>query len=298
MREADAWRVFLPVIFAALAVCGLVVLKPPAEGADPVLVGAGDIAECDNPGGEATARLLDRISGTVFTLGDNVYESGSPTEFHKCYEPSWGRHKTRMRPSPGNHDYGTPGARDYFAYFGPAAGDPSKGYYSYDLGTWHIVVINSNCSEVGGCDAGSPQVQWLRADLSAHRAPCTLAYWHHPRFSSGKWHGSSDEMKPIWQILYDADADVVLSAHEHNYERFAPQDPSGVADSVRGIRQFIVGTGGKSHFPLGRGIANSEVRDDKTFGVLKLTLHAGSYDWEFLPETGETFTDSGSASCH
>jgi hypothetical protein len=263
-----------------------------------MLVGAGDIVQCNDPTSEATAKLLDGIGGTVFTLGDNVYESGSAAEFADCYEPSWGRHRGRTRPAPGNHEYYTLGAADYYAYFGPAAGEPGQGYYSYDLGTWHIVVINSNCFEVGGCHAGSPQGQWLRGDLATHRAPCTLAYWHHPRFSSGEWHGSFSMMQPIWQALYEAGAEVVLSGHEHNYERFAPQDPDGAADGSRGLRQFVVGTGGKNLYPLGPGIPNSEVRNDRTFGVLKLTLRANAYDWKFVPVAGQTFTDAGSAPCH
>lgn len=234
----------------------------------------------------------------MFTLGDNAYQSGAIEEFADCYEPSWGRHKARTRPAAGNHEYYTPGAAGYYDYFGAAAGEPGKGYYSYDLGTWRAVVINSNCYDVGGCHAGSPQEQWLRADLAAHRRPCTLAYWHYPRFSSGMWHGSFSLMQPIWQALYDAGAEVVLSGHEHNYERFAPQDADGAADPARGIRQFVVGTGGKELYPLGPGIPNSEVRNDQSFGVLKLILRAGAYDWEFLPVAGQTSRDSGSAPCH
>ncbi|MCH7718695.1 MAG: metallophosphoesterase, partial [Chloroflexi bacterium] len=149
-----------------------------------MLVGAGDIASCASSGDEATADLLDGIAGTVVTFGDNAYQSGTESEFADCYEPTWGRHKARTRPAPGNHDYITPGASGYFEYFGAAAGDPSKGYYSYDLGAWHVIAINSNCSQVGGCDAGSPQEQWLRADLAESPTSCTVAYWHHPRFSS------------------------------------------------------------------------------------------------------------------
>ena len=266
-------------------------------GADPVFVGAGDIASCSSSGDEATAALLDAIPGTVFTLGDNAYESGTATEFANCYDPSWGRHKARTFPAPGNHDYFTLNASGYFSYFGAAAGDPTKGYYSYDLGTWRIIVINSNCAVVEGCYVGSPQEQWLRADLAAHPTACTLAYWHHPRFSSGSTHGSSTEMQPIWQALYEAGADVVLSGHEHNYERFAPQDPNGNLDTVHGIREFVVGTGGASHYAFGTMLPNTEVRNSDTYGVLKLTLHPGSYDWQFVPEAGKTFTDSGSALC-
>ena len=270
----------------------------PADN-DPVLVGAGDIASCSGSGDEATAALLDDITGTVITLGDNVYSSGTAREFADCYGPSWGRHKERTRPSAGNHDYRTNNASGYFDYFGAAAGDPSRGYYSYDLGAWHIVVINSNCAEVGGCQTGSPQEQWLRADLAAHPAACTLAYWHHPRFSSGSSHGSSSSMEPIWRTLYDANAELVLSGHEHNYERFAPQDPAGQADDARGIREFVVGTGGGSHYGFDTPLPNSEVRNSDTFGVLKLTLHPGSYDWQFVPIAGKSFSDSGTnVACH
>ena len=259
----------------------------------PVLVGAGDIANCSSNGDEATASLLDDIPGTVFTTGDNVYPDGTAAEFANCYDPSWGRHKARTYPSVGNHDYHTSDATGYFDYFGAAAGEPGKGYYSYDLGAWHIIVLNSNL-EVG---AGSPQEQWLRTDLAAHPTTCTLAYWHHPLFSSGIRHGSDSSMRPLWQALYDFGADVVLNGHEHNYERFAPQNPEGASDPARGIREFVIGSGGRSHYPIVVPIANSEVQNANTYGVLKLTLHPDSYDWEFIPEAGKTFTDSGSGTC-
>ena len=265
----------------------------PVPADDPVLVGACDIAHCSSNGDEATASLLDGIEGTVFTTGDNVYRDGSAAEFANCYDPTWGRHKARTFPSAGNHDYHTPDAAGYFDYFGSSAGEPGKGYYSYDLGEWHIIVLNSNIP----VKAGSEQEQWLRADLAAHPAVCTLAYWHHPRFSSGTVHGSSTSMQPLWQALYDNGADVVLAGHEHNYERFAPQDPSGIPDPARGIREFVVGSGGRSHYVFGTPIANSEVRNQDTYGVLKLTLHPTSYSWEFVPEPGKTFTDSGNAPC-
>jgi hypothetical protein len=264
---------------------------------DVTLAAAGDIASCSSTGDEATANLLDEIKGTVATLGDNAYSSGTSAEFASCYAPSWGRHRSRTRPAPGNHDYLTPGAAGYFGYFGAAAGDPAKGYYSYDLGTWHIVVVNSNCSAVGGCAAGSAQERWVRADLAAHRTRCALAYWHHPRFSSGP-HGGDPMMQPIWQALYARGADVVLSGHDHDYERFAPQTPSGAPDSRRGIREFVVGTGGYSHYATRTPAANSQVRNGDTYGVLKLTLKATSYQWKFVPEAGKTFSDSGTGSCH
>jgi hypothetical protein len=278
-----------------LMICLLVGPATVADAADPVLVGAGDIASCSSSGDEATAKLLDIIAGTVFAAGDNVYENGTSSEFANCYNPTWGRHKARTRPATGNHEYQTSGAAGYFKYFGAAAGDPKKGYYSYNLGAWHIIVLNSNCSQIGGCQAGSPQEKWLRADLAAHPSVCTLAYWHHPLFSSGG--GSTTSVRPLWQALYDAHADVVLNGHVHNYERFAPQNPSGGADSSRGIREFVVGTGGKSLAGFNTVRPNSQVRNNSAFGVLKLTLHASSYDWKFVPQAGKTFTDSGSTSC-
>ncbi len=264
-----------------------------------MLLAAGDIASCSNDNDEATATLLDALEGTVITLGDNVYDTGTAGEFLSCYGPTWGRHKSRTKPAPGNHDYYTTNAAGYYGYFGAAVGDPAKGYYSYDLGAWHIIVINTNdnCAIVA-CGAGSAQEQWLRADLAASTAACTLAYWHHPRFSSGSSHGNNTTMQPIWQALYDHGADVVLSGHEHNYERFARQTPSGVADPRQGIREFVVGTGGKSLYGFGAPKPNSEVREGNTYGVLKLTLHASAYDWQFVPMAGQTFTDSGSDSCH
>jgi hypothetical protein len=257
-------------------------------------VGAGDIASCSSSGDEATATLLDGIAGTVFLLGDNVYDNGTATEYANCYNPSWGRHKARTKPVPGNHEYNTANATGYYGYFGELAGDPTKGYYSYDLGDWHIVALNSNLA----VSAGSTQEQWLRADLAASTKSCTLAYWHHPRFSSGLEHGNNAAMQPLWQALYDANADVILGGHDHDYERFAPQTPAGVADATRGIREFVVGTGGRSHYTLGTLKANSEVFNGSTYGVLKLTLSAGSYAWEFVPVQGATFTDSGTGSCH
>lgn len=266
---------------------------------DPVLVGAGDIAACGDQfsGDEATAALLDTISGTVVTLGDNVYPSGSADQFAQCYAPSWGRQKARTRPVPGNHDYLTSNATPYFQYFGSSAGEADKGYYSYDLGTWHIIALNSNCGNIGGCNAGSTEYKWLVADLVAHPARCTLAYFHHPRFSSGP-HGDNTFVQSLWQALYDAGADVILGGHDHDYERFAPQTPAGALDEQRGMREFVVGSGGYSHYAFGTPAANSEVRNDDTYGVLKLTLHESSYHWQFIPVAGGTFTDAGEGMCH
>ena len=257
-------------------------VDPNAPG-DPVLVGAGDIASCSSAGDEATAALLDGIDGTVFTVGDNVYESGTAAEFANCYNPSWGRHKFRTRPAPGNHEYVTAGATGYYNYFGTAAGPAGKGYYSYDLGAWHVIVLNSQCNAVGGCGPGSLQDQWLRADLAASNAACTVAIWHHPLFSSGANHGSNPATLNFWEALYQAGADVVIAGHDHIYERFAPQTAAGVADPDFGIRGFVAGMGGRSHYGIGTVRPNSAVRNTDTFGVLKLSLHTNSYDLAVRP---------------
>ena len=272
-----------------------------AEG-DAVLVGAGDIAECKGAFDSATAALVNATPGTVYTLGDNAYPDGTTADFANCYGPTWGVFKDRTRPVAGNHDYNTPGAAAYFAYFGASAGNPSEGWYSYDVGTdWHVVVLNSNCAFVGGCDAGSPQEQWLRADLAASTRACTLAMWHHPRFSSTYPGGipptSVPSTRAFWKALYDDGAEVVLNAHEHVYERFAAQDASGAADPGKGIRQFTVGTGGEELSGFHKIAPNSQVRDATTYGVLRLTLGRGTYDWAFLPIAGSTFNDTGTGSC-
>jgi Calcineurin-like phosphoesterase len=267
---------------------------------DPILLAAGDIAACDSPGDEATAAVLDGYpDATVATLGDNAYPDGTAADFANCYAPSWGWHKARTKPSPGNHEYHTPGATPYFDYFGAAAGERGKGWYSYELGDWHVVVLNSNC-EVVACGPGSEQEQWLRAELAASEAACTLAYWHHPLITSGSHAGEAnlELVRPFWRALYEHGADVVLAGHDHDYERFAPQTPDGVADSVYGLRQFIVGTGGHSLRGFGTPHLNSQVRDSSAYGVLRLVLKSGGYDWQFLPEAGKTFSDTGSGTCH
>lgn len=258
-----------------------------------MIVGAGDISSCRQDVDEQTARLIDDIDGTVFTLGDNVYEDGSPEEYADCYGPTWGRFKNRTRPVAGNHEYQTAFAGGYFDYFGAAAGDRDKGYYSYELGAWHIVVLNSNLS----MSATSTQTAWLRADLAANSKACTLAMWHHPRFSSGR-HGNWGAPQPLWQALYEAGAEVVLVSHDHLYERFGPQTPTGIADAEYGIRQFVVGTGGTSTYDFTTVQPNSEVRSARNPGVLKLTLRHDGYSWEFIPIEGKSFTDSGEGSCH
>lgn len=267
------------------------------------LVGAGDIAACnDLRGARATAALIEAIPGTVFAAGDLAYNQGTISEFRSCYDPTWGKFKDRTRPSPGNHEYNGSDAIGYFQYWDGRAGDPAKGYYSYDLGAWHVVVLNTNCdvSTLGGCDVGSPEEKWLREDLAAHPSSCIVAYGHHALFSSGilSKHSRHKELRPFWQALYEAHADVILAGHEHSYERFAPQDPQGKLDPQRGIRQFTVGTGGRSHTLLGFAQPNSELRNDDTFGVLKLTLSPGKYKWEFVPEAGRSFHDSGEGTCH
>ena len=211
--------------------------------------------------------------------------------------PDLGTVQGTYAPSPGNHEFHSSSAAPYFDYFGANAGDPKTGYYSYDLGAWHVIVLNSECVEVGGCQAGSAEEKWLRADLSAHPAACTISYWHKPLFSSGAKHGNDPEIKPFWKDLYQSKATLVVNGHDHDYERFAPQDPDGRADSGRGIREFVVGTGGKSHRPFATPLATSEVRNADTYGVLKLTLHPHGYDWEFLPEAGKSFRDSGTGIC-
>ncbi len=271
---------------------------PEANQSPVVLLAAGDIADCTNlAGAEATAKILEENSGTVAAIGDLAYPDGTRENF-KCYDQTWGRVKDRTRPTPGNHEFHSQGATFYFEYLGKAAGDPKDGFYSYDLGAWHIVSLNSECAEIGGCNEGSREEKWLRADLAAHPAACTLAYFHKPLFSSGAAHGNDPEVKPLFQALYDANADVVLGGHDHDYERFAPQDADGKADSARGIREFVVGTGGKSHRAFVAPLPNSEVRDNTAFGVLKLTLKSDNYDWKFIPEAGKTFTDSGNGQCH
>ena len=258
-----------------------------------VLVGAGDIGQCDLPGAAQTGRLLDRIPGTVFTAGDNAYPNGTRGQFASCYDPAWGRHKARTRPTPGNHDYRVPGATSYFDYFGAAAGDRGRGWYAYDLGGWRVYALNSNVAE----EIGSEQEVWLRADLAAHPTRCALAYWHHARFSSGP-HGTTTRAAALYQALYDAGADVVMVGHDHAYERFAPQAPDGGADAARGLREFVVGTGGGKLYDFGTPQPNSEFRYNAGWGVLKLILYPRGYAWQFLGGEGGRVLDSGTGACH
>jgi len=271
-----------------------IVVSIATAGNSAILLAAGDIASCSKTGDEATGKMLDDMPGwPIAGLGDNVYPDGTAAEFTNCYEPSWGRHKNRTWPSPGNHDYHQPNAGPYYDYFGAQAGTKGVGYYSYSVGSWHIISLNSEVS----MSVTSPQGVWLKADLAANPAKCTLAYWHRPRWSSGS-HGTSTTPKALWDALYTAGADVVLVGHDHHYERFAPQDIAGALDLNRGMRQFVVGTGGAGFSSVGTAEPNSEVRIANTYGILKLTLKDEGYDWQFLPVPGSTGTDSGSGVCH
>jgi hypothetical protein len=284
----------------ALWICilGALSINPPiviAGQAEPhVLVGAGDIASCRFDKAEATAKLLDKIPGTVFTVGDNVYRRGSYQEFIECYGLSWGRHRWRTRPAPGNHEYKSPQAEPYFKYFGVNAGPRGRGFYSYELSGWHILSLNSNSKAESW---GKEQENWLRQELAANRSACKLAYWHHPLISSGRRHGNHPHMRPMAEILFDHSVDLLVSGHDHIYERFEPIDADGKAHA-RGLRQFVVGTGGAEHYRIGALKPHSAVRDASSHGVIKFTLHENSYDWEFVAAAGNSFRDRGSAACH
>jgi len=279
--------------------------RPPQPGSviGPTLVAAGDVACAP---GEArtrdachqldTAALIGRLDpDAVAALGDLQYEAGSLADFQGSFDKTWGTFIDRMHPAIGNHEYGTPGAAGYFAYFGARAGRPGEGWYSYELGSWHVVSLNANC-DIVGCGPGSPQQRWLRADLATHPRRCTLAYWHQPRFSSGL-HGSDDALIPLWRTLQAGGADVALSGHDHDYERFAPQTADGRLDRVHGVVQFVVGTGGKSHYPVLLAGRNSRAHAS-AFGVLRLTLGRGAYAWRFVAEPGVGYRDAGAARCH
>ena len=263
------------------------VLRPPASTSTFVLAGAGDIAG-RGTGDDLTARLLDRIDpDVVFTTGDNAYPDGSPSDFRTYYDPTWGRFKASTRPSPGNHDHHTSGATGYFAYFGSRA--PAS-YYSYDLGSWHVVSLDTELP----VEPGSAQYEWLRTDLAHSNARCTLAYWHKPRYTSGRY-SDFEFTTPLWRLLTGEGAELVLNGHDHNYQRYPPLDADGNADPTRGIREIVVGTGGAGLYPV-RPDARRETASDDAHGVLELTLRPGRYDWRFIPVSG-AFTDAGSASC-
>jgi calcineurin-like phosphoesterase family protein len=306
---------------AAVVLVVLVILAagPARAAADPVIAAAGDIA-CDpgdqnfNSGnGTSTAcrqkytsdLLVGGDLSAVLALGDTQYEDSTLPKYQSSYDPSWGRVKSITHPAVGNHEYQTYGAGGYFDYFngvgvqtGPAGNRNGRGFYSFDVGAWHLIALNSMCNDVyKGCGPGSIQEQWLRQDLASHPRACTLAFMHHPVFTSGNHAPGVDTLFPLYRALYDYGADILLVGHDHDYERFAPQDPAGVLDPARGIREFVVGTGGRILYQMGTPLPNSEVRNNTSFGVLELTLHPTSYDWRFVPASGSTFTDAGTEGC-
>ena len=287
-----------PATAASLAV--LPSLPTAADAA--ILVGAGDIGECGTGGPAATAEEIQRVvdrypDAAVFTAGDDAYPDGSTADFGECYDPWWGRFLNRTRPAAGNHEWHTPDAAGYLAYYGNRAGTTGGTWYAYDAGSWRVIVLDSDCDETGGCGPSSPQGRWLAAELAAHAAACTLAIWHHPRFSSGL-HGNQEAAAPFFDALYVAGADVIVNGHDHHYERLAPQDPAGRPDPVRGIREFVAGTGGGHLYPTLFAGPTSEVRHSGSFGVLVLELGKGSYAWTFEAAGESTFTDSGTGVCH
>jgi hypothetical protein len=304
-------RSFVLILVAAfVSGCGLS-HGGTSESNTVVIAAAGDIA-CSpaqarraRSGGQRSRCLMAETADLlvkaplqgVLPLGDQQYESGTLSDFKREYDPTWGRVLGISHPAVGNHEYVTRDAAGYFDYYGDRAGPAGRGYYSFDLGAWHFIALNSNCAKVRGCQPKSPQGRWLAADLAKHRNRCTLAFWHHPRFSSGL-HGNQLQTAPLWDALYAAGADVVLAGHDHHYERFRPLTPAGQPDEKRGIRQFIVGTGGKNLYPIVKVQPGSEVRNADSFGVLMLTLRPTSYDWRFAGVAGSSFTDSGTGTCH
>ena len=292
---------FLPPAFMALVSCSPAgniqalnddAVQWTARDGGNIILAAGDVAECGREGAEKTAQILDRTSGTILILGDLAYESGTLWEFQNCFDPTWGRHKQRSRPAPGNHEYLTPGAEGYFTYWGDLAGPPARAYYSFDLADWHIIALNS----VIDSSVGSQQYLWLRQDLSQTKSRCILAYWHHPLFLSNSKIRRDDTTLALYEALYESGASVVLAGHTHRYERFAPLDPEGMLDEARGIRSFIVGTGGATLYRAKRVHPHTEYIDHEHWGVLRLTLDQGRYEWEFLTSDGRV-TDRGSAPC-
>ena len=258
----------------------------------PVVLIAGDVAQCDSVGAQRTSQIIQSLPYPVLAVGDLAYPDGSAQDFARCYAPHWGAFKERTYPAPGNHEYRTPGAAGYFDYFGARAGEAGKGYYSFNLGAWHIVSLNSNRE----LEPESAQLRWLEADLRQHRQRCVLAYWHHPRYSSGP-HGPDTRLQALWALLYRHGVSVVVAGHDHIYERFAPMNEHGAHDPQRGLRAFVVGTGGAQHYALQQRLALSEVLQGTSWGVLKMTLQADRYAWEFLPVPGHTLRDAGSAQC-
>jgi acid phosphatase type 7 len=319
------WRILIVVVVVAVAGCSLTAVgapdarRPHEAGATPLYIGAqpvrdprsviigaaGDIAcspgrRRNKPnacGMEGTAKVLEAIRpDTVLTLGDHQYPSGSLADFEASYADTWGAYRDITFPVPGNHEYETPGARGYFAYFGKRAGEPDKGYYSYDLGAWHLIALNSECHQIGGCGDSDPQARWLRQDLEAHPRRCVLAYWHRPRFSSGP-HGNDLDLDALWRILAAARADVVLAGHDHDYERFTPMNADGEADPT-GVTQFVAGTGGRSHYKFRTAKPTSKVRITGRDGVLRLQLTEHRYAWEFTAAPKGEVLDRGNGHCH
>lgn len=293
-------------IAAAMTVlsCGAIAPDPPSapspvannvatpSGPAGTLVGAGDVALCDAPGATKTAALLDDLRGTIIIPGDIAYPTGSMADFRNCFDPAWGRHRSRIRPVPGNHEYDTPGAAGYFEYFGAAAGPGGLGYYSFTAGPWLVLAINSQVP----VSRGSAQYEWLRSELTRDNRLCTAAFWHRPLFSSGT-NGPQPDMADVWHLLYAQNVDIVINGHEHIYERFAPQTPDGELDHVRGIRQFTIGTGGAPQTTVVATARNSEIAAS-AWGIATFTLHSQGYRWEFVPAAGESFRDAGAGSCH
>jgi acid phosphatase type 7 len=285
-------------IIAALALVTIVVIvtveRPTAVGGSPTtILATGDIAECDRDEQEATAALLDRVPGPILGLGDYAYDDGTVAEYAECFDPSWGRHKARIRPTRGNHE-----GDGYLPYFADAAAPSGRTYYAFSVGAWQVISLDSElCLEDGDCDGQSEQEQWLREELERDDRPCTLAYFHHPRFSSGR-HGSDDTFDGFWKALYEGNADVVLVGHDHHYERFAPMRPDGTRDDARGLRQFIVGTGGANLRSAEDVVAGSEVRQWRSYGFLQMQLLPDSYTWRFLVAAGDQFEDAGVGECH
>ena len=282
----------------------------PAAGSQ-VMVGVGDIASCTQKLGLATAMVVDsviksdsvaNVPTSVFTLGDNVYSSGTAEQFKDCFTPAWGNPKLRLmeniHPTPGNHDYGTAQAAPYYKYFGKAAGVDGTGNYSYDVGKWHVIAMNSETvsgGEFSDADRAA-QMKWLEKDLKDHDAACTIAYWHNPRFSSG-WHGSDTRFTPIWQLLYDHNVDLVVKGHDHDYERFRPMNPAGVLDTAKGITEIVAGTGGEDLRGFNQLHPNSAYQIEGRAGVLKLTLGENEWHSEFV-EAGGRVWDKSSGKCH
>jgi acid phosphatase type 7 len=308
MKHSPVSILNLIVMVAALTIACTSSPSLGKTSAETTLIAAGDIASCDETGDEQTAKLiqsmLEKTPATVAALGDLVYPTGKLETYKNCYGPSWGQFLKQTKAAIGNHDYSGGTSQDYYTYFRAAAGPNPDGYYSYDLGTgsstWHVIVLNSNCWAVGGCETGSKQYKWLQQDLEKNQTKnqtnCTIAYWHHPRFSSAL-HGNNEFMQDVWALLANGGVEVILNGHDHDYERFAPLNAAG-KPSEKGTREFVVGTGGKNTYPFLITKPGSQVRKTGVFGVLELKLKASSYDWRFVPVAGKTFTDSGSTNCH